>query len=54
VLDNDKIYGEKNPREAQHFRRVSEICQNIGRKVGLSEIEVNKLKTAGLLVSGFL
>ncbi|MHB8126699.1 MAG: PocR ligand-binding domain-containing protein [Desulfitobacteriaceae bacterium] len=40
---------EKNPREEQHSKRVSEICQNIGRTMGLSEIEVNKLKVVGLL-----
>ena len=40
---------EKNPREEQHSKRVSEICQNIGRAIGLSEIEVNKLKLVGLL-----
>jgi len=40
---------EKNPREEQHSRRVSEICQNIGREIGFSEIEVGKLKVVGLL-----
>lgn len=40
---------EKNPREEQHSKRVSQICQYIGRELGLSEIEVSKLKVAGLL-----
>ena len=40
---------EKNPREEQHSKRVSEICQNIGKAIGLSEIEVSKLKVVGLL-----
>lgn len=40
---------EKNPREELHSKRVSEICQNIGKVIGLSEIEVARLKTVGLL-----
>jgi diguanylate cyclase (GGDEF)-like protein/PAS domain S-box-containing protein/putative nucleotidyltransferase with HDIG domain len=40
---------EKNPREEQHSKRVSEICQNIGRALGLSEIKISKLKVVGLL-----
>ena len=40
---------EKNPREEQHSKRVSEICQKIGRAIGLSQIEINKLEVAGLL-----
>ncbi len=40
---------EKNPREEQHSKRVSEICQNIGKALRLSEIEIGKLKVAGLL-----
>jgi diguanylate cyclase (GGDEF)-like protein/PAS domain S-box-containing protein len=40
---------EKNPREEQHSKRVSEICQNIGKAIGLSEIEVRKMKVVGLL-----
>jgi len=31
---------EKNPREEQHSKRVSEICQKIGIAIGLTEIEV--------------
>ncbi|HBW35027.1 PocR ligand-binding domain-containing protein [Desulfosporosinus sp. BICA1-9] len=40
---------EKNPREEQHSKRVSQICQDIGRAIGLSEIEVSRLKVVGLL-----
>ena len=40
---------EKNPREEQHSQRVSEICQNIGRAIGFSEINISKLKVVGLL-----
>jgi len=40
---------EKNPREERHSNRVSEICQKIGSVLGLSEIEVHKLKVGGLL-----
>lgn len=40
---------EKNPREEQHSRRVSEICQKIGKEIGFSEIEVSRLKIIGLL-----
>ncbi|SHI21705.1 HD-GYP domain-containing protein [Desulfosporosinus lacus] len=40
---------EKNPREEQHSQRVSEICQFIGKAMGLSEIEVSRLKVVGLL-----
>jgi len=40
---------EKNPREEQHSKRVSEICQSIGIAIGFSEIEVSMLKIVGLL-----
>jgi len=40
---------EKNPREEQHSQRVSEICQYIGKAIGLSEVEVSRLKVVGLL-----
>jgi len=40
---------EKNPREEQHSRRVSEICQKIGIAIGFSEIKISKLKVVGLL-----
>jgi two-component system sensor histidine kinase ComP len=44
-----KTLHEKNPREELHSERVSEICQNIGRALGFSEIEINRLKVVGLL-----
>jgi len=44
-----KTLHEKNPREEKHSKRVSEIGQKIGEAMGLSEIEVNKLKVVGLL-----
>ncbi|EGW38633.1 PocR ligand-binding domain-containing protein [Desulfosporosinus sp. OT] len=40
---------EKNPREEQHSQRVSEICQNIGKAMGFSQIKISKLKVVGLL-----
>ena len=40
---------EKNPAEEQHSKRVSEISRDIGRAMGLSELEFNKLKVIGLL-----
>lgn len=43
------VLNEKNPREKEHSRRVSELCQEIGRAMGLSDTEVNQIKTEGLL-----
>ncbi|KJS87203.1 MAG: diguanylate cyclase [Desulfosporosinus sp. BICA1-9] len=40
---------EKSPREEQHSKRVSEICQNIGKAMDFSEIEQSILKAVGLL-----
>lgn len=40
---------EKNSREELHSQRVSELCQKIGKALGLSEIKVCKLKVIGLL-----
>lgn len=40
---------EKNAREERHSKRVSEVCQKIGKKMKLSDSEVKKLKVAGLL-----
>ncbi|WP_042332649.1 PocR ligand-binding domain-containing protein [Desulfosporosinus orientis] len=40
---------EKNPREEQHSKRVSQICQDIGRAIGFSEIEISRLRLVGLL-----
>lgn len=40
---------EKNPREEKHSQRVSEICLDIGKAIGFSEIEISKLRVIGLL-----
>lgn len=40
---------EKNPREEKHSQRVSDLCQLIGKTIGLSETEVSRLKAVGLL-----
>ena len=44
-----KTLHEKNPREEMHSKRVSELCQEIGKEIGLSEIEIRMLKVGGLL-----
>ena len=60
ILENEDMRGntistiintlhEKNPREEQHSKRVSEICQKIGIAIGFSEIKISKLKVVGLL-----
>lgn len=40
---------EKNPREEMHSKRVSEICEQIGKAMNLSDIDLKKLKVTGLL-----
>ncbi|WP_425350726.1 HD domain-containing phosphohydrolase [Clostridium muellerianum] len=40
---------EKNKREEQHSHRVSILCQEMGKVLGLPEDEVKELKTVGLL-----
>ena len=40
---------EKNKREEEHFRRVSELCEKIGRAMELSEDDVKQLRMVGLL-----
>lgn len=40
---------EKNKREEQHSHRVSELCESMGKALGLQESEVEELKTVGLL-----
>lgn len=40
---------EKNKLEELHSIRVGELCQKIGRAIGLSDIDAIKLKTAGTL-----
>jgi diguanylate cyclase (GGDEF)-like protein/putative nucleotidyltransferase with HDIG domain len=40
---------EKNPREEQHSKRVSDICRQLALEIGLSSIEVSRFKLVGLL-----
>lgn len=40
---------EKNPREEQHSKRVSDISQRIGRALDLPEMEISSLRIIGLL-----
>jgi diguanylate cyclase (GGDEF)-like protein/PAS domain S-box-containing protein len=40
---------EKNKREEQHSHRVSALCQNMGKVLGLHEDEIKELETVGLL-----
>ncbi len=40
---------EKNPREEEHSQRVGEVAEKIGEAIGLSSIEVSKLKVIGHL-----
>lgn len=40
---------EKNPRIEEHSKRVSDLCQRIGKAMELSETEINELKVSGLL-----
>lgn len=44
-----KTLHEKNKREEEHSKRVSELCGAIGRALGMSDHKVNELKTVGLL-----
>lgn len=44
-----KTLHEKNPREEEHSRRVSDICERIGVSIGMSEKEVHEMKVVGLL-----
>lgn len=44
----DTLHGN-NPWEKEHSDRVSIICENLGKGMGLSEVEVRKLKEAGYL-----
>jgi diguanylate cyclase (GGDEF)-like protein/PAS domain S-box-containing protein len=44
-----KTLNEKNPREEQHSRRVSELCGQISHALGLSISEINMMKTVGLI-----
>lgn len=40
---------EKNRREEQHSRRVSQLCEKMGAAMGLREDEIKELRTVGLL-----
>lgn len=40
---------EKNIREEAHSRRVSEFCEKMGIALGMSDTEVNELRSVGLL-----
>lgn len=40
---------EKNKREEQHSRRVSQLCGEMGLALGLNEDKVKELRTVGLL-----
>lgn len=40
---------ERSHREEQHSQRVGELCQKIGRAIGMTELEVGKLKAVGVL-----
>lgn len=40
---------EKNKREEQHSRRVSHICEAIGKAMELGEGDISELRTVGLL-----
>ncbi|MGD9676854.1 MAG: HD domain-containing phosphohydrolase [Vulcanibacillus sp.] len=44
-----ETFHRNSPKEKEHSSNVSEICQNIGREIGLSEVEVKKLKDASYL-----
>jgi diguanylate cyclase (GGDEF)-like protein/putative nucleotidyltransferase with HDIG domain len=40
---------EKNPREEQHSKRVSEICLQLATEIGLSASETGRIRLVGLL-----
>lgn len=40
---------EKNPREQQHSKRVSELCVDIAKAMGLSAREINELQLIGMM-----
>ncbi len=41
------VFYKISPREKQHSRNVSQICEDIGKAMNLSEIEIRRLKEAG-------
>lgn len=44
-----KTLHETSPREREHSKAVSNLCEKVGRTMNLSEIEIRRLKEAGLL-----
>ena len=42
-----QILFNKDPREENHANRVSQISVNIGKELGLSDLEIDKLRMAG-------
>jgi diguanylate cyclase (GGDEF)-like protein/PAS domain S-box-containing protein len=40
---------EKNKMEEQHSHRTSKLCRNMGKALGLSQDDIEELKTVGLL-----
>jgi len=40
---------EKNPREIEHSRRVSDLCYRIGQEMNLNTIENDQVRLAGLM-----
>uniref|UniRef100_UPI0035A0866B HD domain-containing protein n=1 Tax=Clostridium sp. TaxID=1506 RepID=UPI0035A0866B len=43
----EALYG-RNMREEQHAHKVSELCENMGKALGLLEVQIEELKTLGL------
>lgn len=44
-----KTLYEKNEREQQHSARVSQLCEALGKALGLSVEDISELKTVGLM-----
>jgi len=40
---------EKNKREEEHSNRVSALCKSMGQALGMTEHEIDEIKTVGLL-----
>ncbi len=47
IQDIFEMLHEISPVEREHSVRVSQICENIGKAMDLSEVEIRKLKDAG-------
>jgi putative nucleotidyltransferase with HDIG domain len=43
------VLHEKNKREEQHSYRVSKLCEDMGKALSLSQVQIKELKTVGLL-----